>query len=60
MIQRRVLKVGLKDAGDGPINTKKVLIVRDPRDFHSANIANMVENALKGDKQKDANRLRRK
>ena len=60
MIQLRVLKVGLKDAGDGLINTKKVLTVRDPRDFHSANIANMVENALEGDKQKDANRLRRK
>ena len=60
MIQQQGLKVGLKDAGDGPINTKKALIVRDPRDFHSANIANMVENALEGDKQKDANRLRRR
>jgi hypothetical protein len=52
--------VGQKDVEDGLINTKKALTVRDPRDFHSANIANMVENALEGDKQKNANRRRRK
>ena len=59
-MRQRVLKVGLKDAGDGLINTKKALIVRDPRDSHSANIANMVENALEGDKQKNVNKLRRR
>jgi short subunit dehydrogenase-like uncharacterized protein len=47
-----------KDAEDGPINTKKALIVRDPRDFHSANIASMVENAQRGGKQRDDKRRR--